>query len=86
MVVIAELANLYQVVDTDVMPAQLDARRIHAVLDVADSEPLPNGHPLRSAPNCLITPYVVDSVVIFAVRGYQPRWRRSAAISPENRC
>lgn len=29
-----------------------------AALDVTDPEPLPDGHPLWSAPNCLITPHV----------------------------
>ena len=46
------------VVDTEALLAQLNARRIHAVLDVMDPEPLPTGHPLWSAPNCFITPHV----------------------------
>jgi phosphoglycerate dehydrogenase-like enzyme len=29
-----------------------------AGLDVTDPEPLPPGHPLWSAPNCIITPHV----------------------------
>ena len=29
-----------------------------AALDVASTEPLPKGHPLQSAPNCIITPHM----------------------------
>ena len=29
-----------------------------AALDVTDPEPLPDGHPLWSLPNCLITPHI----------------------------
>ncbi|MGH3167404.1 MAG: NAD(P)-dependent oxidoreductase, partial [Trebonia sp.] len=32
--------------------------RITAALDVADPEPLPDGHPLWRAPGVLITPHV----------------------------
>ena len=33
-----------------------------AALDVTDPEPLPDGHPLWSLPNCLITPHTADTV------------------------
>lgn len=46
------------IVDTDALLAELTARRLHAFLDVTDPEPLPDGHPLWSAPNLLITPHV----------------------------
>ncbi len=59
------------VVDTEALLAQLYSRRIHAVLDVMDPEPLPTGHPLWSAPNCFITPHVAGSVTGFSVRGYR---------------
>ncbi len=59
------------VVDTDALLAELNAGRIHAVLDVMDPEPLPKGHPLWSAPNCFITPHVAGSVAGFIVRGYK---------------
>lgn len=42
-------------------PALLDAlagRRIQAALDVFTEEPLPRDHPLRSAPNAVLTPHV----------------------------
>lgn len=58
------------VVETAALLAQLQARRIHAVLDVTDPEPLPKGHPLWSAPNCFITPHVAGSVAGFFVRAY----------------
>jgi phosphoglycerate dehydrogenase-like enzyme len=32
-----------------------------AALDVTDPEPLPDGHPLWSAPNCIITPHTADT-------------------------
>jgi phosphoglycerate dehydrogenase-like enzyme len=45
-------------VDTDALVAALAAGTIGgAALDVTDPEPLPDGHPLWSADNCLITPH-----------------------------
>jgi phosphoglycerate dehydrogenase-like enzyme len=32
-----------------------------AAIDVTDPEPLPDGHPLWSEPNCLITPHTADT-------------------------
>jgi phosphoglycerate dehydrogenase-like enzyme len=46
------------VVDTDALLAALATGRIHAALDVTDPEPLPDGHPLWSAPNLLVSPHV----------------------------
>jgi phosphoglycerate dehydrogenase-like enzyme len=44
---------------TDDLVAALDARVIGgAALDVTDPEPLPDGHPLWTCPNCIITPHV----------------------------
>lgn len=46
-------------VDTDALVAALDDRSIGgAALDVTEPEPLPAGHRLWSAPNCIITPHV----------------------------
>ncbi|MGH9615847.1 MAG: 2-hydroxyacid dehydrogenase [Acidobacteriaceae bacterium] len=59
------------VVDTGALLRQLESRRIHAVLDVTDPEPLPAEHPLWSAPNCFITPHVAGSVAGFSMRGYK---------------
>jgi phosphoglycerate dehydrogenase-like enzyme len=47
-----------KVVDTDALLAELRSRRLHAVLDVTDPEPLPDGHPLWTAPQCLIVPHI----------------------------
>lgn len=46
------------VVDTDALVAALHAGRISAATDVADVEPLPEGHALWDAPNLLISPHV----------------------------
>jgi phosphoglycerate dehydrogenase-like enzyme len=46
------------VVDTDALLAALHSGRIRAALDVTDPEPLPDGHPLWTAPDVLISPHV----------------------------
>ena len=46
------------IVDTDALVAELGTGRLRAFLDVTDPEPLPDGHPLWTAPNVLITPHV----------------------------
>jgi phosphoglycerate dehydrogenase-like enzyme len=47
------------VVDTDALLAEVAGARLRAVLDVTDPEPLPDGHPLWTAPGVLsITPHV----------------------------
>ena len=56
------------VVDTDALVEALNAGRIRAALDVTDPEPLPEGHPLWSCPNLLLTPHVAGSSPQFAVR------------------
>ena len=45
-------------VQTEALLAELDSGRLCAALDVTDPEPLPAGHRLWGAPNCLITPHV----------------------------
>jgi phosphoglycerate dehydrogenase-like enzyme len=50
------------VVDTDALLAELTSGRLRAALDVTDPEPLPEGHPLWSAPNLLLTPHVGGAV------------------------
>jgi phosphoglycerate dehydrogenase-like enzyme len=54
------------IVDTDALIEALRGGRIRAALDVADPEPLPEGHPLWSCPNLLITPHVGASSPQFA--------------------
>ena len=47
------------VVDTDALVAEVGDGRLRAVLDVTEPEPLPDGHPLWSAPGVLsITPHI----------------------------
>ncbi len=49
-------------VDTDALVRALSEARIGgAALDVTDPEPLPDGHPLWSLPNCLVTPHTANT-------------------------
>jgi phosphoglycerate dehydrogenase-like enzyme len=48
-------------VDTEALLAELTSGRLCAALDVTDPEPLPDGHPLWSAPGLLLTPHVAGS-------------------------
>jgi phosphoglycerate dehydrogenase-like enzyme len=48
-------------VDTDALLVELHSGRLRAALDVTDPEPLPEGHPLWSAPGLLLTPHVAGS-------------------------
>ena len=50
------------VVDTEALLAELTAGRLRAALDVTEPEPLPEGHPLWSAPGLLLTPHVGGAV------------------------
>jgi len=58
------------VVDTNSLVDGLQSGRLRAVLDVTDPEPLPIGHPLWSAPNCMITPHVGGSTPEFIHRAF----------------
>ena len=59
------------VIDTAALLEALQQHRIRAALDVTDPEPLPPGHPLWSAPNCLITPHVGGSTPEFIHRAFR---------------
>jgi len=59
------------IVDTGALVAELRSGRITAALDVTDPEPLPEGHPLWSAPGVLIAPHVGGNTSAF-----EPRARR----------
>jgi len=59
------------VVNTDALLAALLNRRIRAAIDVTDPEPLPDGHPLWTAPNLLITPHIASSTPMFMVRAIE---------------
>jgi phosphoglycerate dehydrogenase-like enzyme len=58
------------VVDTDALVKALTEKRIRAALDVTDPEPLPEGHPLWSAPNLLLTPHVGGSSPLYMSRAF----------------
>jgi phosphoglycerate dehydrogenase-like enzyme len=58
------------IVDTDALLKGLASGRIGAALDVTDPEPLPDGHPLWSAPGLLITPHVGGAVHASRARAY----------------
>ncbi|MGB9148380.1 MAG: 2-hydroxyacid dehydrogenase [Acidobacteriaceae bacterium] len=59
------------VVDTDALLAALQSNRIRAALDVTEPEPLPDGHPLWSAPNLLLTPHIASSTPAFMPRAME---------------
>ncbi len=59
------------VVVTDALVEALQQRRIRAAVDVTDPEPLPPGHPLWTAPNCLITPHIGGSTPEFIHRAFR---------------
>jgi phosphoglycerate dehydrogenase-like enzyme len=50
------------IVDESALISAVQSRRIIAALDVFDREPLPAKHPLRSAPNTVMTPHLGFSV------------------------
>ena len=62
------------IVETDALVEALNLGRIRAAIDVTDPEPLPEGHPLWSCPNLLITPHIGGSSTQFT-----PRALRTAA-------
>jgi phosphoglycerate dehydrogenase-like enzyme len=62
------------IVQTDALVDALQSGRIRAALDVTNPEPLPDGHPLWSCPNLLLTPHVAGSTPQFS-----PRAVRTAA-------
>lgn len=59
------------VVDTAALLAELAPGRLRAALDVTDPEPLPAGHPLWSAPGCLVSPHVGGDSTAFLPRAYE---------------
>ncbi|MCU1223384.1 MAG: hypothetical protein JWQ42_1477 [Edaphobacter sp.] len=59
------------VVVTEALVEALEQHRIRAAVDVTDPEPLPVGHPLWLAPNCLITPHVGGSTPEFIHRAFR---------------
>lgn len=56
------------VVRTEALIAECASGRLRAAVDVTDPEPLPEGHPLWSTPNVLITPHVGGASTAFLPR------------------
>ena len=72
-----QTADLYVWEDEDALVAALSQGRLRgAGLDVFVEEPLPEGHPLWSLPNVLITPHVSAVSKHF--------WRRQTELILEN--
>ena len=72
-------------VDHDALLERLHDGRVRAVLDSTTPEPLPDGHPLFSAPGCLVTPHVAGSSAHWEDRAYAlvgDQLRRLAAGEP----
>ena len=59
------------VVVTEDLVDALRSGHVRAALDVTDPEPLPEGHPLWSAPNVLITPHVGGATPAMWPRAYR---------------
>ena len=56
------------IVQTNALVEALQSGKVRAAVDVTDPEPLPEGHPLWSCPNLLITPHIGGSSIQFAPR------------------
>ena len=67
----ATLVNVARgaIIDTPALIHELNTGRLFAGLDVTDPEPLPPGHPLWSARNCIISPHVGGDSTAFESRG-----------------
>ncbi|WP_344741207.1 2-hydroxyacid dehydrogenase [Microlunatus spumicola] len=59
-----------KVVDTDALLAEVTSGRLRAALDVVEPEPLPEGHPLWSVEDVLITPHAAGNVKESGPRAY----------------
>jgi phosphoglycerate dehydrogenase-like enzyme len=55
---IVNVARGAHIVTEDLVRVLADGAIGGAALDVTDPEPLPDGHPLWMAPNCILTPHV----------------------------
>ena len=63
---VINVARGRHIVTDDLVAALVDGRLGGAGLDVTDPEPLPEGHPLWSLPNVLITPHVGNTPAMAA--------------------
>jgi phosphoglycerate dehydrogenase-like enzyme len=58
---LVNIARGKHVVSDELVEALTSGQIAAAALDVTDPEPLPDGHPLWNASNCLITPHTADT-------------------------
>jgi D-3-phosphoglycerate dehydrogenase len=65
---LVNVARGSHIVTADLVDALSHGTIAGAALDVTEPEPLPDGHPLWSMPNCLITPHVGAGNLTAAVR------------------
>ncbi|WP_144762360.1 2-hydroxyacid dehydrogenase [Curtobacterium sp. 9128] len=70
-----------KVVDTDALVAELTSGRLSAALDVTDPEPLPEGHPLWTTPNTVLTPHVGGNTDLSVPRSITLMRRQVAALA-----
>ena len=70
-----------KVVDTDALVAELQSGRLSAGLDVTDPEPLPEGHPLWTTPNTVLTPHVGGNTDLSVPRSIELMRRQVAALA-----
>ncbi|GGF58484.1 dehydrogenase [Marmoricola endophyticus] len=59
------------IVDSDALLAELRRERITAALDVVDTEPMPEDHPLWGAPGLLLSPHVGGTTDAMWPRAYR---------------
>ncbi|MDT7946012.1 MAG: NAD(P)-dependent oxidoreductase, partial [Cyanobacteriota bacterium PSP.bin.10] len=66
---LVNVARGKHIVTSDLVAALQQGVIRGAALDVTDPEPLPDGHPLWSLPNCLITPHtaLTDAMIVPAL-------------------
>ena len=66
----AIVANIARgaIIDTEALLAETQSGRLRAFLDVTDPEPLPDGHPLWTAPGVLITPHIAGGTTAMLPR------------------
>ncbi|WNY33563.1 NAD(P)-dependent oxidoreductase [Curtobacterium flaccumfaciens] len=70
-----------KVVDTDALVAELRSERLFAALDVTDPEPLPDGHPLWTTPNTVLTPHVGGNTDLSVPRSIELMRKQVAALA-----